>query len=346
MIAAADAGPALYTERHPYMRYDTVMSRVPASQLFFLAVLCALPVRAARTLELYFIDVEGGQATLVVAPSGQSLLIDAGSSGFNGRDSGRILSAAKDAGIKHIDYLLITDFQPDHVGGVPNLLQRLPVMTFLDSGKSIDYPTEYSASLAKGKHSMVAAGDQIPLKDLDVTLVAAAGKVLDRRGATNPYCAGVQTRSGENTESTGVVIQFGKFRFADLGDLNWNQELSLLCPANRAGKIDLYLTTRSGGESSSAIWAMAPRVAIMNNGPRKGGNPAGWKNVMASPGLEDMWQLHFALANGKEANAPDTLIANLNENCEGKALKVSATADGAFTVMNTRNKFSRSYAAR
>ena len=330
------------------------MGRVPTTWLFLLLTACAGAAQAAKALDLYFIDTEGGQATLVVAPSGQSLLIDTGYTGFGGRDTLRIAAAAKDAGVKKIDILVITHFHDDHVGGVANLLDRFAVTTFLDHGLSIEtheYPAPYVAAFAKGQHKVVAAGDKIPIKDLDVTVVAAAGKVISGKGEPNPYCGGIpesqsDLEAGENSQSVALVIQFGKFRFADLGDLTWNKELALLCPENKAGKIDLYLTTHHGGESPKAIWGMAPRVAIMNNGPSKGGDPAGWKNLMASPGLEDLWQLHFALAGGKETNVPDTFIANVDANDQGRHLKVSAMADGSFTVTNPRNKFSKTYAAK
>ncbi len=330
------------------------MRRVPTTWLLGLFAACAGLAQGAKTLDIYFIDTEGGQATLVVAPSGQSLLIDTGYTGFGGRDTVRIAAAAKDAGVKRIDTLLITHFHDDHVGGVANLLDRLPVTMFLDHGPSIetkDYPSAYAAAFGKAQHKVIAAGDKIPVKDLDVTVVAAGGKAIAVKGEPNPHCAGVAERqsdleAGENSQSAGVVITFGKFRFADLGDLTWNKELALLCPENKVGKIDLFLTTHHGGESSKAIWGMAPRVAIMNNGPMKGGDPLGWKNVMASPGLEDLWQLHFALAGGKETNVPDTFIANVDANDQGKHLKVSALADGSFTVTNPRNKFSKTYAAK
>ncbi len=319
-----------------------------------LLILSAGVAHGAKTLDLYFIDVEGGQATLVVGPSGQALLIDTGYTGFGGRDTLRIAAAAKDAGVKKIDSLLITHFHEDHVGGVANLLDRFPVATFLDHGPSIEthgYPQAYSDAFAKGQHKIVAPGDKIPVKGLDVTVVAAAGKVLAGPSESNPNCAGLAERrtpdeAGENSQSVGVVIAFGKFRFADLGDLTWNKELVLLCPENKVGKIDLYLTTRHGGESSKAIWGMSPRVAIMNNGPDKGADPLGWKNVKASPGLEDLWQLHFALAGGRETNVPDTFIANVDPNDHGYHLKVSALEDGAFTVTNPRNKFRKSYEAK
>jgi competence protein ComEC len=139
------------------------------------------------------------------------------------------------------------------------------------------------------------------------------------------------------------VIQFGKFRFADLGDLTYNKQLALLCPGDRVGKADLYLSTHHGGETSQAVWGMTPRATIINNGPRKGGDPAAWKIMSGSPGLEDLWQLHFAVAGGKETNAPDTFIANVDEVCKGMYLKVSANADGSFTVFNQRNKYTKSY---
>ncbi len=232
------------------------MRRVPTTWLLVLLAASSGALQGAKTLDLYFIDTEGGQATLVVAPSGQSLLIDTGYTGFGGRDTLRIAAAAKDAGVKKIDTLLITHFHDDHVGGVANLLDRFPVTTFVDHGPSIetkDYPSAYAAAFAKGQHRVVAAGDKIAIKDLDVTVVAAAGNAIGQQGEPNPNCAGIprsqsDLESGENSQSVGVVIQFGKFRFADLGDLTWNKELALLCPENKVGRIDLYLTTHHGGD--------------------------------------------------------------------------------------------------
>jgi beta-lactamase superfamily II metal-dependent hydrolase len=313
---------------------------------------------AAKTLDIYFIDVEGGQSTLVVSPSGQSLLIDAGYTGFGGRDADRIAKAAKAAGVKRIDFLLVTHFHSDHVGGVSNLTERLPVSVFLDHGGSIEeqgkYPDAYTAAITKGMHRVIAPGDTIPVKGLDVTVLTAAGKTIERKGEPNPNCSGLEARpanagdeAGENAQSAGVLIQFGKFRFGDFGDITWNKELALLCPENHVGKLDLYLTTHHGGETSKAIWALAPRVAIMNNGPRKGGDPVGWRVVSNSPGLEDLWQLHFAVAGGKETNVPDSLIANTgDEDDAGNYVKVAASPDGSFTVTNPRNKYTKSYAAR
>jgi len=341
----------LHSSRLPSLRYDGGMRAVLPMLL-----LLGASAYAAGSLNIYLIDVEGGQSTLVVSPSGQSLLIDAGYAGFGGRDADRIKTAAKAAGVKHIDYLLVTHFHSDHVGGVPELLQRLRVANILDYGPSVDaggkYPADYAAAVAKIAHHIVAApGDKIPVKGLDITVVAAAGKTIQRplarAGTPNPYCDGVAAHrgvdeTGENPQAVGVVIELGKFRFGDFSDITWNKELALLCPENKAGKLDLYLTTHHGGESSKAIWGLAPRVAIMNNGPNKGGDPAGWKVVKASPGLEDLWQLHFAMAGGSVTNVAESFIANV-DNDPGEYLKVTAEASGAFTVTNHRNGFSKTY---
>jgi beta-lactamase superfamily II metal-dependent hydrolase len=316
----------------------------------------ALAAQGAKTLDIYFIDVEGGQATLVVSPSGPSLLIDAGYTNFSGRDADRILAAAKLAHVKHIDSVLITHHHSDHEGGVPNLLERFTVGTFYDKGPTVETSADqqrtykaYEEAMAKQNRQRIKPGDSMPIKGLQVTVVAAAGEHIEKKGGANPFCAGVapqENEIAENAQSAGVVIEYGNFRFADLGDLTWNKEIALLCPENRMGKVDVFLADHHGGETSPAIHGLGYRVAIMNNGARKGGDPKGWKTVHDSPGLEDLWQLHFAIAGGKETNSPDTLIANLEEHCEGKFLKLSAESSGAFTIYNSRNKYSKSYPAR
>jgi competence protein ComEC len=308
----------------------------------------------ARPLEIYFIDVEGGQATLVVSPSGQSLLIDAGFSNFSGRDADRIAVAARAAHVKKIDYVLISHHHSDHEGGVPNLLERLQVGMFFDPGPTVETSPAhlrtyraYEAAMAKQQREVIKPGAAIPVKGIEVTVVAAGGQTIDRHGETNPFCAGVAAKAdenGENARSAGVVVTMGKFRFANLGDLTWNKQLALLCPENRAGKVDVLETPQHGAESPSAIFGLAPRVVVMNNGARDG--PKGWKRVNDSKGLQDLWQLHFAVAGGQDANAPDTLIANVDEPCEGKYLKLSAEPDGSFTMYNSRNKYTKAYAVR
>ncbi len=330
------------------------MRNVPVARLALLLAALNVAAQGAKTLDIYFIDVEGGQATLVVSPSGQTLLIDTGYAGNSGRDANRIAAAAKAAGVKKVDTLLLTHFHPDHAGGVSNLLERLPVATFLDYGFSVEeggkYPAPYEKAFAGAQHKVMAPGEKIAIKGLDVSILTAAGKHIDRKGEANPYCAGlapVEGESGENPQSAGVLIQFGKFRFADPGDIIWNEELALECPDNKVGKVDVYLTAHHATHlSPKSVYGLAPRVIVMNNGPRKGGLPSAWKLLHDSPGLEDLWQLHFAMAGGKDRNPADPFIANLEEQCQGMYLKVSASEDGSFTVFNARTKFTKTYAAK
>jgi competence protein ComEC len=315
---------------------------------------------AAKPMELYFIDVEGGQATLIVTPSGQSMLVDAGWPGNNYRDADRIIAACKKAKVKQIDYLLVTHYHRDHVGGVAQLASRFPVKSYITHGPNNETDkggrdmTESFEEAAKGTPQIaVKPGDKLPLKGVDATVVAADGNqiaaALDGAGAANPLCAAEQRKDADPTEngrSIGFVLKFGDFRFIDLGDLTWNKELDLVCPNNKLGTVDLYLTTHHGVDLSNAkaiVHALHPRVAIMNNGAKKGGSPSAWDIIKSSPGLEDLWQLHFSVAGAQDHNSPEAFLANLDEFCEGKYIQVTAESDGSFSVWNSRNKYSRSY---
>jgi competence protein ComEC len=327
-------------------------------------VLCAVQtLPAAKTLEVYFVDVEGGQATLIVAPSKQSLLVDAGWPGMNMRDANRIAAVAKRAGVKEIDYLVVTHYHDDHVGGVPQLAAKLPVRNFVDHGESVEHDGHadhlYKAYVRTrdagvGKHIEVKPGDKIPVKDLDVTVLTAGGEgiesALPGAGQPNPECAAVkpmEADTSENARSVGILIQYGSFRMIDLGDLTWNKENELVCPNNKIGTVDLYLTTHHGmniSNSPAIVRALHPRVAIMNNGARKGGTPEAWQTVHDSPGLQDIWQVHYAMEGGKEHNVPEAMIANIYEQGdEGNWLRVSADSTGTITVYNSRNKYEKTY---
>lgn len=321
--------------------------------LIFLFVFAAA-AQAAKNLEIFFIDTEGGQATLIASPSGQAMLIDTGYTGFGGRDANRIADAAKQAHVKRINVLFLTHHHADHAGGVRNLLEVMKVESFYDHGGDVEkggkYSDEYLKAIGDSPHTVYKVGDKIPIKGLDITVVAASQKHIDSKGEPNPFCAGLAPKpgeSGENPQSGGVVVEFGKFRFADLGDNMWNEELALMCPENHIGKVDLLLTPHHGTLASpKADYAMAPRVVIVNDGAKKGGNPEAFKMWEGMTGLEDLWELHFALAGGKDGNSPDTFIANIDEKCEGKSLKVTAHEDGSFTVYNSRNKYTKTYAAK
>jgi competence protein ComEC len=329
-----------------------------------LALLAAVfvPSMAARPLEIFFVDVEGGQATLIVSPSGQSLLIDTGWRGFDGRDAERIAQAAKAAKIKQIDYLLITHYHRDHVGGVPQIADRMKILNFVDHGPNTedskttteDY-SDYVKTIQRGEHLVVKPGDTVPVKGLSVKVLTANGEhiqtPLPGAGQPNSFCAATpqkQTDPTENARSLGVLITFEKFRFLDLGDLTWNKELELMCPNNPIGKVDVLLVSHHGlnqSNSQALVDAVHPRVAIMNNGARKGGSPDAWQIVKDSPGLEDLWQVHYAMDGGKEHNVPDPFIANVDEHCTGQYIKLTADGNGSFTVWNQRNKFEKIYKA-
>ncbi len=321
----------------------------------------AVVLTAAGKLEIYSIDVEGGQATLFVSPSGETMLVDAGWSGFNHRDAERIAAAAKAAHVKRIDYLVITHYHRDHVGGVPQLAEKLPIRNFVDHGQTTETGQaadvlfgEYVRVRDKGKHIVVKPGDTLPIKGIDVKIVSANGDVLPAalpgNGQPNPDCG--QTPSGDGTEnerSVGMVITYGRFRAIDLGDLTKNKEYGLVCPTNKLGTANLLVVSHHGTTPSnwpSMIHALHPQVALMNNGPKKGGDAVVWQTIHDTPGLEDFWQVHYAVAAGKEHNSPDPFLANIDDPCEGNWLRITAEKYGSFTVLNQRNKFEKSYKAR
>jgi beta-lactamase superfamily II metal-dependent hydrolase len=326
-------------------------------------VLSAACLTQARPLEIHFIDVEGGQATLVVAPSGESLLIDTGWPGFEGRDAARIVAAARAAGVKRLDYVLVTHYHMDHVGGVSQLAEKIPVGTFIDHGLSVESGEQAEALLAayrpvaaKARHLVVKPGDRIPVAGIEVVVLAAAGHTLSSSlpgaGGPNPLCTEAPPKEedkSENAQSVGILLTYGKFRMIDLGDLTWNKELELACPANRLGQVDVYLSTHHGSSLSgpaAMVHALHPRVAVMNNGARKGGDASAWQIIHSSPGLEDIWQLHYAVEAGEKNNASEPFIANLDERCKGYAVNLTAEADGSFSVTNTRNGLSKRYNPR
>jgi competence protein ComEC len=315
---------------------------------------------AAKNLEVYSIDVEGGQSTLIVSPSGESMLVDTGWAGYNRRDANRILAAAKSAGVKKIDYLVITHYHADHVGGVPQLAEKIPIRTFVDHGNSVESGKDedvlfnaYKAFRDKGTHLEVKAGDTIPIKGLDVKVLSSGGDViasaLPGAGQPNAECSSFERHEvdkSENARSVGILVSYGDFRMIDLGDLTWNKEFDLVCPSNKIGPVDVYLVSHHGMNMSGSpqfVHALHPRVALMNNGARKGGSPEIWQTIHDTPGMLDIWQVHFAVPGGKEHNSSDTVIANIDELCEGKWLRLTAQKDGSFTMFNSRNKYEKNY---
>jgi beta-lactamase superfamily II metal-dependent hydrolase len=344
--------------------------------------------RVAKTLDIYVVDVEGGNATLFVSPSGASLLIDAGNAGAGAvRDAERIAAAAKDARLTQIDHLITTHWHGDHFGGMAELAARIPIKEFIDHGPNAQpgaaadeflqktYPQLY----AKATHVVATPGSQIAVAGLTALVVASAGQTikaaLPGAGASNPSCASFKggDNNAEDPMSVGTLVTFGRFRTIHLGDLTKNKEFELMCPTNRIGTVDVLLGLHHGQDTSNSevlVHALRPRVAIMNNGTRKGGQPEVMKTLYSSPRLEDLWQIHFSQLSGQEYTVPGLFIANgIDEafpampvapmtapapgpnappapahNGAAYWIKVAAQSDGSFTVTNARNGFSKTYA--
>ena len=339
--------------------------------LFTEASIIAAPVpapvepSAGQSLRIYSIDVEGGQSTLLITPSGASLLIDTGWPGNNGRDADRVQAAMRDAGIAKIDHLLVTHYHVDHVGGVPELVKRgVPIGEFLDHGENRedsditrhDYAA-YQKAIAGKPHRVVRPGDTIDLPGLSVVVLAADGEHIHSipgiKPQPNPYCASeakTEADPSENARSVGVLITYGKFRFLDLGDLTKAKEIALVCPENPIPPIDLYLATHHGMNLSNAkavVDAIHPRVAIMNNGAHKAGSPEAWQTIHESPGMQDLYMLHTAEGSDAVHNSAETLIANpKGAGADGAYFKVVASADGNFSVLNSRTGQTKEYARK
>lgn len=309
------------------------------------------------SLSIYWVDVEGGAATIIAAPNGQTIVVDAGWAGA--RDPGRIAKVLTDeVHAEVIDYFIATHYHTDHIGGVPTLAGLIPISKFYDHGESVEPSNDFDnyVTTAGDKRVTTVPGDKLDLGDLRLTFVTSATKVIDpplAPGAANPLCDTSTTKSMtagiENTESLGFLATFGKFKFVDLGDLTWNIEQALMCPTNRIGTADVYQVSHHGQDISGSpqlVHALAPTVAVMNNGASKGGAAATFDVLKASPGLKDVWSLHRVTANDAQHNAPDDLTANLAGADQAHFIKAVVDASGSYTLTNSRNGTTRTYASR
>jgi competence protein ComEC len=319
-----------------------------------------------KPLRIFFVDVEGGQATLFVTPDQRALLIDTGWPGNDGRDADRIVTVAKKAGISKIDDVLITHFHDDHVGGLPQLVARIPVGMVIDHGdnrESTDAPTvrvwqAYQQLLAtkKFKRLTVKPGDSLPIQGIETTVISSDGAVIDHplpgAGQENASCKDAEqfpTDQTENLRSLGTLVTFGKLRILDLGDLTRDKEMELACPVNKLGAIDIYVVSHHGWYQSNSpafLNAIAPRVAIMDNGAKKGGTPSAWNIIDKSPRLENLWQLHFSEEGGATHNVAPEFIANPEGPDAGNYLELTAWPDGSFEVFNSRTHNTKRYPAQ
>jgi competence protein ComEC len=353
--------------------------------LILLALLLAPAGRLdaqSRNLDIYWIDVEGGAATLLVAPSGESLLIDTGWT-VDDRDARRIYAATQQAGLKKIDYLVMSHFHADHMGGLAALSKLIPIGRFFDRGDAIEKENQqwldsYRTASAR-KRTIVKPGDGIPLKGLQALVVSSNEQILSKPvhgGGPNPLCANAERKAPagpENARGVGVLFTYGKFTFLNLIDLDWAKEMELSCPVNKLGQVTLYQTSRHGsfdGAGAPAfLGAIRPQVVVVNNGPRKGlgqvdgsvksltppGAPAAayeknaYRRLATIPGIEGIWQGHRSLLDSDPShNTAEDMIANLEDtkDCQGNWIKASVARDGKFTITNGRNGFSKTYAVR
>ena len=324
----------------------------------------ASTAQAPPPLEIYWIDVEGGASTLIVTPQRQSILMDAGWAGFEDRDARRIEHVIRhEAGLARIDFALLSHFHGDHAGGFSALSRRVPIGAFYDHGPTVETTPaakalfdEY-ASLAGDRRRVAKPGDRLPLTGVDLTIVAAHSQVLSAPlsgGGPNPLCGTFKpqaTDAGENGKSMGYVLRAGTFAFANLGDLSWNFQHPLACPVNLLGQVDIFQVTHHGVRDDvlpQQMWAMAPTVAVMNNGPAKGAGAGGVETVFSSPGIQDLWSLHRLIANDVAHNAREWLTANLGatDACKGAWIRARVRSDGTYALFNSRNGYTRTYRVR
>lgn len=331
------------------------------------ALACGVTVAAqtpgGKALQIYVTDVEGGNATLFVTPSRVSVLIDTGNPGA--RDADRIFAAAKDAGLKQIDHLITTHWHGDHFGGMSDLAARIPIRHFVDHGETTEpqqrttefFAGPYPALKAKGRYTTVKPGDTVAVQGLDWRIVTAhravATENLPGGGTPNKLCANVTAPDPDKTDnsaSVGSVVTFGNFRVVHLGDLTRDKEFQLMCPTNRIGTVDLFIASHHGLAVSNhqvLVHALNPRVAIMNNGIRKGAAPPVMKTILSSPRLADLWTLHLSQLSAAEYPRPDELVANAQSEAHNDRpaywIKVVAQPNGSFTVTNGRNNITRTY---
>lgn len=329
-----------------------------------LALPTAAFAQSPETLSIYWIDVEGGAATLVITPQGDTILMDTGWPRADARDAERIQAAMRDADVSEIDYLLFSHFHRDHVGGLEALADRVPIGQIIDHGESVELDREDGrtlwdeyTSVAGDRRRSVVPGDKLPLPRLEFSFIAAHRNLVEslEDRLPNRLCDGVSPPDpdmGENGHSLGYLLSFGAFQFLNMGDMTPDREYALACPENRLGVVDLWQVPHHGGYGAirpELAGALQPTVAVINNGPRKGGTPDSLSVVQSTASVGDVWQSHQALADDAAYNTDERLIANLTEedDCDGHWIKATVHADGrTWTMTNGRTGYSRNYQSR
>jgi competence protein ComEC len=322
-----------------------------------------------KGLAIYWIDVEGGAATLIVTPAGESVLVDSGWPGD--RDAERIQKAAREAGVSRIDHLVTTHWHGDHVGGVAALAGRLPIGRFYDHGFPEGKVSDVDAILrgayqqvTQGCSTVLHPGDEISLRQspgtppVNLRVVSSDGIVLGEAPGSpqtrpcnaQPAHRAIPDDTSDNFRSVGLRLSFGGFDFLDLGDLTWNVEHKLACPKNLVGVVDVYQVTHHGNDNSNnpaLVAAVAPTVAVIDNGARKGGTAAVFKVLRATPSIKDVFQLHRNVATTPADNAPPELTANDDEACNGESIRLRVDPEAKTYVVEVPGKGTkRTYAVK
>jgi beta-lactamase superfamily II metal-dependent hydrolase len=325
-----------------------------------IAALLLLGAQNKRGLEIHWIDVEGGAATLVVTPKGESLLMDTGFPGA--RDAGRIAQTLKAAGVRRIDHLLISHWHLDHVGGVADLVKLVPVGKFYDHGIVADGPKDFDPKhkeaylrITGGKSVTLKAGDAIPLDGVKLH-VLCSDTLTPGEPAASPQTRACDRHPAkpddttDNARSLGWLLSFGDFDFLDLGDVTWNVEHKLVCPKNLIGGVDVYQVTHHGQDNSNnpdLVRAVQPTVAIFNNGPKKGGKAAVYKILRETPSVKDIFQAHRNIETGPGDNAPAEFVANDDAACKGEGIRLAVDPAGkSYTVEIPSKGTKRTYASK
>jgi competence protein ComEC len=337
----------------------------PLAASLLVAAAAAAGAPASRGLDIYWVDVEGGGATLVVTPAGESVLIDTGFAGD--RDAGRIHRVATTAaGLARIDHVIVTHFHRDHFGGLADLVRLMPVGTLhtrdlasAPEAERTQAPLEPFKAATVERRALLAPGDRLELKQtpgaapVRLDILGATGEfVKPRSAADNAACRGKtphEPDASDNKNSVVTLVSFGPFRFYDGGDLSWNAEADLVCPRDRVGTVDVYQTDGHGGDNASnpvLLRTLRPSVVVVNNGPKKGGETGALARLGQSTAKDAVYQVHRSLEVATGNTAKDR-IANEEEDCAGSFVKLSVAADGrSYTMWVPSTGHRRSYETR